>query len=729
VRDAFAGNQIPASRISAAAKKVQALYPAALVNQMYKNYSSAGAYGSNAEDWDVKLDHSINDANRITVRYSQNAFDQPAATVFGPIGGGAAGGTFVGTQRQAQVSYVRVIGARATNNLIASWNNRYPTRDQAGQGGISQNDLGIYGMPVGNLKLGLPQITFTNFQQMGSSYDTLYREWQTQDSLSDTFSLVMGRHTLKFGGQLRWELTNNFQPKGESGRFAFSSTFTSQPGVSGTGYDYATFLLGLPATYNYRIFPDFIRLRSWSNGLFVQDDFRVNRKLTINVGLRWDVPTWLSETKNRLGTFDLKEMSYVQLGTNGRRATMFSNTYTRFDPRIGFAYSPFGDQKTIVRAGYGIFTLGNYGLGTPSALFVPIFADDDMGRYTATDSITWKTTLDNIPYVAADKSGGNATSVTVVPDQQPMPYTQQWNVNVQHQFPGEMMMEVAYVGSHGVHYPYSNGSYNMNVIPLSQAATAKGQFVSPYVPYPRFSGGVTMLSYIGSMTYHSLQMKAERRFANGLGFLAAYTHNKQLDTGYVGYRDPLGNRNLDRGFTNTPQDRLALSYVWQLPVGPGQKWLPRGILGNVVGNWQFAGITAVQSGSRLNASLATNNAYTGNSFSMPNVSGDPMSGAAKSTAQWFRTGVFSTPADYTIGNAGRGLILGPGTFNTDLSAMKLIALPWREGMRLEFRGEFYNLFNQTHFSNPTLTVTSGTFGQILSSSGQRTGQLAMKFYF
>ena len=175
----------------------------------------------------------------------------------------------------------------------------------------------------------------------------------------------------------------------------------------------------------------------------------------------------------------------------------------------------------VVRGGFGVFVVGLHSSGANGFLLTsPMFADNDVGRYSTVDQVNWRTTLDRIPYEPADRLGRNATSVSLFPDHNPMSLFYQWNLNMQNEFKG-FLYEVGYAGSRGLHLHY--GAYNLNAIPVSQAAEARGRFISPFVPYPRYVNGVTSQSWIGSSTYDSLQLKVERRFSQGLGLLASYT--------------------------------------------------------------------------------------------------------------------------------------------------------------------------------------------------------------
>lgn len=734
IRNPFVGNSIPASRFSPAAQLVQNLYPAAQLAQNFNNYNVFGASTSDANEWDVKIDHSFTDNDRLSVRYSEHDSTAQQPSAFGYAAGGGPqpgtlgpGDTYRGPGRQAVLNYVHVFGASATNDLNVGWQNQYPNRIVPGWNTVSQNSLGIYGLPDGAAKYGTPYFAFTNFEALGATTDTLFKEWQTQDTLSDVFSLTKGKHNVRIGGEVRKLLTNNFQPEGQESAWSFNNDFTNQPGIANTGFDYADFLLGLPTTMTYSIFPDYFRSRASVYGLFAQDDFHVTRNLTLNIGVRWDIPLWYHEALNRSGVFDLAENQYVRFGANGFRTTPWDNDIANIDPRFGFAWSPLGNSKVVVRGGYGMFTVGlddagAYGFMSTS----PFFADSDLGRYSTVDQIHWNTTLDSIPYQPGGTSGQNAKSVTVYPSYNPMAYVQQWNLNVQTEVK-TVLLEAGYVGTRGVHLSY--GSYNMNAIPVAESAVAQGQFVSPYVPYPQYPQGVTMNTWIGSSDYNALQLKAERRFANGLAFVLSYTWSKNIDVGSVGYRDPVGNRNLDRGLSpNNAPNRIVAAYNYQLPIGPGHAWLSRGILGNVIGGWQLNGITTYQSGFSLTPGLSNNNCVCGNSLAVPNVTGNPMTGA-QNLAEWFNTGVFSYPAQYTIGNAGRGIITGPDLFDTDLNMEKHFKLPWREGMQLEFRAEFFNAFNHPQFNAPDLNLGDANFGKITGAANPRKGQLALKLYF
>jgi Carboxypeptidase regulatory-like domain/TonB dependent receptor len=736
VRDPFVGNRIPASRLSPAALKIQALYPSARINAPYANYSYSASSSSPENAYDLKIDHNFSDRDRLMARYSFRQIDNLQPAPFpNPEAGGADtyGPEYYERGQQAMLDEVHIFGSRTTNDFHATVFRRNVERGPAGYGQVGPEDFGVDGMPSSMQKLGTPIVIFSGLigpAQLASDPSTLIAERQHSFAVVNTTSVIRGRHNIKFGGEITRLRIDNFQPNPYTTDFTFKNTFTDQVGFANTGIDYASFLLGLPTSLTYNIYPSFIQPRTSIYALFVEDDIRVSRKLTINAGLRWDAPLHFHEKRNRSGVFDLDKGQYVQFGTNGFRTTDWDQDWINFGPRLGFAYTPLGGSRTVIRGAYGMFTVGDQGSGQAGGMpLSPIFGDGDVGRYTTTDQITWKTTLDNVPYQVADKTGSNATSVVVYPANNPTSYFQQFNLNVQQQVKG-FMVEVGYAGSRGVHLPY--GSYNWNAIPTNLAAQAQGQFISPYVRNAKYPGGITMNSWIGSSIYHSLQAKVERRLSGGLALMAAYTWAKLIATGDVGYRDPLNNRNLDRGVTgDSPPHRLTVTYVYQLPVGKGRRWLRAGPATYVLGGWEVSGIDTFQSGIPLTPGTTFNSCVCG-AINRPNVVGNPgLSGSQRTLNAWFNTSAFTQPALYTVGNSGRSLFLGPGLFNMDGALRKRFMLPGPAEVRsIEFRGEFFSMTNTPQFGNPNTTIGSGTVGRITSvNGGSRQIQMALKFYW
>ena len=730
VRTPFPNNAVPRSRMSNAAQMIQDLWPAPQLNQPFRNFNSFGGVGRNPWDYHIKIDHHFSNMDKLMVRWSEHddliqvpcAFPEPA-------GGGNIGqcAELTNPRYQAIVNHVHTFSPYATNDLHLSWWQVYPQRTIAGYGTVSTQSLGIMGMPDGDEKKGTPEINFQNFRHLGSTWDTLFFELQNSYALVDVFSVIKGRHTIKFGGEVRQIRTDNLQPLPGNTRWWFENTFTDQRGFSASGFDYASFLLGMPTRFDYRIFPGFFGSRGSVYGLFVQDDFRVTDKLTLNIGLRWDAPLYYHEVKNRSGVFDLDRGEIRQYGTDGFRNTPWEQDWNNFAPRFGFAYNL--RERTVLRAGYGLFTVGTMSSGAFGFLEPqPIFADAAVGRYNTIDNITPRVSLDHVPYQPLDKTGRNAQVVSIYPDNNPTSYMQQWNFNIQQQI-GDVMLEVGYAGSKGTALGY--GGFNLNAIPLNLAAEARGRYISPYVQYPQYPGGVNFRAWLGLSTYNSLQIKAEKRFSDGLGFLAAYTWQKTISRGDEGYRDPINNRDLDRGVErNSVPQRFSLGFNYELPFARSGSSARDGALSHVLGGWLLNGVWTLQGGFPMNPGLAQDSCICG-SARRPNVSGEAeLSGSTQSLQRWFNVDAFSQPAQFTVGNAGRGLFYGPGLANLDLTVMKRFRVSaLREGANFEVRGEFYNLTNTPQFRNPNIVIGSANAGRITSAYGQRQVQLVLKFHW
>lgn len=565
---------------------------------------------------------------------------------------------------------------------------------------------------------------------MGSAGGTLWRELQSQRSIVDGATWTHGRHTVKFGGEIRQIRTDNYQFTPWA--FTFNNNFTNQVGFPASGFDYASFLLGLPSNYTYQIFPGYFRPRASVYALYAQDDVRVNRRLTVNLGLRWSAPTYYHEAHNLSSVFDISKNQYVQLGVNGMRNTAWDNSWWNFGPRFGFAYTPFAKSNAVIRGGFGMFTVGNALSGATGYLNnSPLFSDSDAGRFQTTDNINWRTTLDNIPYSPADKLGTNALSVNVFPAHNPMSYIEQWNLTVGREFKS-VLVEVGYAGQHGVHMqPNYAYQYNANAIPLAQASVAQGHFTSPYVPYPLYPNGVNINSWLESTRLHELEVKAEKRFGSGISFLGAYTWQKPIVCGDGAYRDPIGNRGLDCGISGLGnQQRLTASWVWEPAFGPGRHWLNHGFLRYPLGGWEVDGIATLLAGQWLTLTTSTNTEVIGNSTTRPNLIGNPALPDGQQTLnQWYNVSAFAVPTLYTAGNAGRSLFLGPGFESVDLTVARRFWGFGSERRYLAFRWELYNASNTPNYGNPNLVIGSATAGKITSAGNARVMQAALKFYF
>jgi hypothetical protein len=755
VRDPYSPmNIIPTGDMNAAALALQKLYPAPTVpGAIYNNYDTVQPSFDREHQYDIKMDYNVREQDRIMGRWSLFYDLGYGGQPFPGLGGG-------GLAPASEVSsnpvldWVHIFGPSTTNDLHASYFHEYERRLPLGYGTVSLSTYGITGLPNANQPLGVPNIGggANGFQGssgvwfLGSRYDTLELQGQADIYADDLLTHIHGKHTLQFGGEVQRMQINNDQPNPSNTRWWFNNDFTDQytgTGVGSTGFDYASFLLGLPSNLQYSAFPNFADVRASVFALFAEDAYRVKPNLTLDLGLRWDAPLHWYGVNNTIGSiysWNGTSAVYHKLGQNGFRSTQWNNQWWNFGPRIGIAWSPSRLRNTVIRAGYGLFTMGVQEGGAHGGF--PL----DPGWLTITDAGVFNDgltaalteprglTLSNIPYTPFAASLNPNPGIT--PNNNPMSTAEQWNIGVQHEM-GGVMFNVAYAAAHDYHL--QQAGYSFNVIPPNLWSTCQGKKFAPSgtacVPYPQYNVGALGQSiWIGENSYNSLQVTATKHFSRGLTFLAAYTWAKNLNVGENGYRYPVTNRYADRAWdSNSVPQRFTLSYVYALPFGEGEQWVSHGPLVPVLGNWQVSGITTLQSGYPLTVSGANTCPGCGNAANQPNMIGNPVpSGFTQNTSHWFDASAFTEPSLWTVGNAGyNGLFFGPGLTNFDIGLSKRFFFPkLGESKNLQFRADFFNAFNHPWFSNPNTNIQSGAVGTIGGTNNSpRIIQLALKFNF
>lgn len=753
VRDQFPGNIISSGSLNAAALKLQALYPnPTSPGAILQNYNTVQPAYDREHQYDIRIDYYARPQDKIMGRWSEWWDDGFGGQPFPGLGGGGLAPAIESSENPV-LDWVHTFGASTTNDVHASYFHVYCYRVPVGYGKVGLATYGITGLPNSNQLLGVPNIGggasgfggSSGVWFLGSRYDTLELQGQADIFIDDILSLVRGKHTVQVGGEFQRMQTNNDQPNPSNTRWYFNNDFTDQysgTGVGSTGFDYASFLVGLPDNLQYRAFPNFADTRASIFALFAQDDFRVKPNLTLNLGLRWDAPLFWYGVNNTTGaiyTFNGSTATFNILGQDGFRNTEWNNNWWNFGPRFGLAWSPSRLHNTVIRAGYGLFTMGVQEGGAEGGFplnpgWYTIF---DNGAFNdgLTKALTPLTTLTNIPYTPFVASLN--ANPGIVPDNNPMSTAQQWNASVQREIPGQIMVNVAYAGAHDVNLPF--GGFSYNVIPPNMISQCQGnKFTSTgaaCVPYPQYNiGALSQAVWLGSNIYHALQITAEKRFSNGLTFLAGYTWEKNIDVGQYGFREPVADRMLDRAWDpNSVPQRFTLSYDYYLPFGPGRHWLTKGPLVPLLGGWQVSGVTTLQDGFPLSPSMGFNScAGCGIAGNQPNLIGNPVpSGFVQNNSHWFSPAAFSIPAPYTIGTAGYGILFGPPLSNFNIGVAKHFYFPkLGESKNLEFRADFFNAFNTPWFSNPVLNVQSGAAGEISGTNNvPRYVQLALKFFF
>ena len=552
---------------------------------------------------------------------------------------------------------------------------------------------------------------------------------------NDTLSLIRGRHDLKFGVDIRRYQLNANIPSAFNGAFNFTGAVT--------GNAFADFLLGQSLFFLQGGGNPVMYLRAWSTNFFAEDGISVSRKLKVTLGLRYERPTWPIELNNKISAFRPGEQSIVRPdapvglvypGDPGVPRSTVNNRNLNFAPRIGVAWDPFGDGKTSVRAGYGIFydsipwhDFNQLQIAPPFSFFPFLLFPGEMAD----------------PYHGAGPFLPGLTEIpfseiplpfqyNVLNQHLKWPYAQQYNLTVQHQLGHGWLAQVAYVGTSGVHLP--------NTLDLNQAVFIPGESTPDNIearrPFgPNFSS-ILAQSTDWTSNYNAFQANVQKTMSRGLTLLAAYTYSRVIDTLSTpqAFRNSPGQQNgpvnnydlsLDRGpaaFDAT--HRFVVSYLYQLP-----QFNMNGAFADKLANgWAFNGIVAFQSGLPFTILDPTDTACTGNTNGRADLVGNPH--APHSRDVYFNTDAFAPVgmcAGY--GSSSRNMLRGPGINNWDFAIVKNTR--FAERYNIQFRSEFFNLWNHPGFVNPVSDITSPNFGQILQTrvNNERQIQMVLRFEF
>lgn len=779
-RDAFPNNAIPVTRFSSVSAKMLQFVPATSNANQLNNYQVIGAASFNRDVYTGKLDHQFSERNRINFFVYFNEQASIAAERFP-----GALSPALNEQRPARwlrLNHDFIFSPTTLNNFRAGYTREPQNWSRVASGNGYLQAVGLKGTnPPGDI---LPRVQFTDgLSNWGDETKNTGQQVNNVLQLSDTVSHLRGNHTLKFGVDLRWMQTNGADPFNQQALMAFNSNETAFPTATGrstTGHAFASFLLGAVDNANYNglfVVPG-NRYRVFST--FAQDDWKATRKLTLNLGLRYDIFFPRMEAHDNFSSFDPTLANPGAAGRPGAVAFLgegagrdnsrrsFADTYyLNFGPRFGFAYEM--TSKTVVRGGYGLF----YGAGNATAglrssqqfLFgfnaAPSYATTDAG---VTPAFYWDngfpTNWPRPPFINPTVQNGSSVNYQGPGDGRP-PYFQNFQFSIQQQLASKLVVDASYVGVKGTRL--GNNLINLNEVDpkyLSLGAvltqnvnSAAAQAAGIGLPYAGFNGSVAQAlrpfpQYLGipnnanpngNSTYHALQVKLDKRFSNGFALLGAYTWAKSLSDGDIAAGGgPSGqtfyNRRLEKAIsTNDVPHVFALSYTYELPFGPGKRFLDReGAVAKIVGGWQLTGIHQYQAGRPV-ALTANNTLPIFNGVLRP----DAISGAERMLDYrdpladlWVNPTAFAVPSAYRLGTSARAYtdLRAQPFSNESFGLIKKTAI--REHINLTFRAEFFNAFNRVVFGAPVGNVSAGNFGRVSSQSNTpRQGQLALRLDF
>ena len=730
-RTPFANNMIPTSRFDPVSAKALSLWPLANRPGLINNYIENISQSQDVNQIDIRGDYQFAEWGRLFVResYSKRALRSSLPNApflaFGEINSDSR-------DHNAVIGHSYSFSPALLNEFRFGFN-RFNTEhygsdstlDKNNELGIKNGNLSAFPETRGVANFGITGLTgtgspgFTNALRLSNTYQ-----------LTENMTWVKKSHTIKFGADLkRIESTLTNPESNPRGFFNFNTNFTSLNGAGGAAF--ASFLLGFPNDYGRSIVDTRPAVRMFFGGFYVQDDWRVTRKLTFNLGLRYDIFTHPSERHNRHSNLDLTTGKIVLASDDNRGPNI--DTYTKnFGPRIGFAYSP-DEGKTAVRASFGMgYFPDNFGAtgGTLERNY-PFFQTFSLA---ASDRFTpfARLSVDGLPgFISQPRTATidppAGLSLFYIPRNFRQDTVAMWQLSVQRQIHDSGVAEIAYVGNHGYHL--FSGNRNINT-PLAPGPGA----IDPRRPYfnilPR-NQTVNQRNSDGSSSYHGLQFKYSKRFSAGLQALVSYTWSKTIDdTNLLWPHDNRINRGVGTGKAPDIPHVFTASYVYELPFGKSRKFLgaiPRA-LDFVIGGWQVNGITNVRSGAPLIVTVAASQLNTGTG-NYANLTCSEV-GRPKTVERWFDTSCFAEPAQFVFGNSGKSHVRGPGVVNFDLSLFKKFAID--EKRAIEFRSEFFNAFNNPHFANPntSLSPSNTAFGRISATVlTPREIQIGLKLTF
>ncbi len=743
-------------------------------------------------NFDIRVDQTISPKDNFFARFSYE--DQPIRTP-GPFnnaldGGGFADGNQDNSYRSVAISETHAFAQTLVNELRLGYNRINSHRLEPGANSNISSQLGLVGVPFQPGIGGLPSMGFTSDgnASIGSSQFLPSVEKQNSYVLNENLIWVRGRHSMKYGMEFRKEQFTIFQPSSPRGQLSFGPDLTDNPGAPGTGgEDFASFLLGLPDGGQIVSLHNVDYHRN-TYAVYGQDDIQLTPRLTLNLGLRYEMFRPITEGHNQQATFDFASNSLILPKGQSAQLTPFLSTIIPIHanaprglinpdlgdvaPRLGLAYKI--TQKLVLRTGYGIFYGGQEDgpFSNPSPGFnPPFFATQNFNSqcgsaplfpnansadptncsigYNPSAPVPTSLMINNFwagGFPSGSLNDPNSPNLYSIDPHLKTPFTQQWHLGLQYQLPSETVFELSYAGSKGQRlYAFYNG----NQLPGGVAGLR---------PFPALNNQITPISTLrsnGDSNYDSLQVRLEKRLTHGLTFQLSYTYSHSLDDASSASLGSLNNgdfrdqRHPGLEYGNADFDvrhRFVASYIYELPFGKGKALAGNasGVLNQVIGNWQVAGITSISTGNYFTISDPANpmgvdcgGTVTYN-CGRPNQVGNP-NGRPCVAGAFFNTCAFiSNTGLSALGNEGRNVVGGPGFHDWDISLFKIF--PVREEMRFEFRAELFNVWNHTNLlwgpigalgqAEPVaIEVGTPQFGFAQAARDPRLVQFALKFYF
>ena len=762
-RTPFPGNAIPLNRFDAVAASLLQRYPLPTSAGTANNYHRTANERNDQDQWDLRIDHKFSNRDQVFGRWS-NFRDTFLPVTPLPEGSGVTTGTLGPQDMDAWSSasnFQHTFSSTLLNEVRIGDTRRTVGRSAARLAGAAGSILNIPGIPsTARFPDTLPTFLISGYQQLGSPPNTASDFSTSVTEVADALTWVKGAHTLKMGFDWRWERLNVIQPPSPTGSFTFNQIGSDLPGTANTGTPLASFLLGQVQLFTIDLQNEQIQERARFQEYFIQDDWKVSDRLTINPGLRYTLNFPSTEINGQTAVFNTHTRLLEYPGAEPVRPLKKHN----FGPRLGAVYRL--TDRTILSSGYGMVWIEMAGITTPFT--TPTFPFLQTVTERALDTISPAFGLQNGPSVAPiapTPDAGLGQGVFGVDGTLGSGYVQQWNASVQRELTANTTFEAAYVGSIITHVGIPDTNLNqLSVDQLALGAQLNTRVPNPFFgiiprssslgdptitvgqllkPFPQYTTVSLYRNNVGTTRYDGLELSVRQRFSHGLSYSVSYTRSKLMDdassvfdasilTGPIA-NYPVAdsfNRALERDYsTGDIPHVFASSIVWDVPAGAGRAHELHGLAGALANDWTLSSLVTLQSGVPIAVTQTTNfNAAFGFGTQRPNVVGNPaLPAGERSETQWFNAAAFAIAPAFTLGSASRNPVRGPSYRNVDLALMRRVGVGGSRA--IEVRAEIFNLLNTANLGAPGATAGTPAFGTITTAFDPRVVQLAVKVLF
>lgn len=746
-RVAFAGNNL-SGYLDPVAGKIASLLPLPTNSNAANNYVFNAPQTQDTNQFDVRIDQNLGASDTLFFHYDYDKSDfvvpgsvpSPAHSTIpiGPYLSTNGNGTTEPLFNQgATAGYTKVVNSSIVSESHLGLVRWHAQITPLGMPYDTATGLGMPGVNFNTQSGGMPAFTISGQSEIGDNASYPEDSAQTTIQGDSALTLVHRGNTIKMGIVAMRNYLNGFSGFPDRGTFDFDGEFTNQIGSSSTATALADFAMGAMDSGSRAYLDGSFAIRSWQISPYVQQDWHIGQRLTVNTGLRWDVISPYYEKHNHWANLNINTGQLMLAGQNGASRSLVNYDLSAIGPRLGASYAL--DDKTVIRTGGGISYVFEDAIGAELYKNLPYYSSQVIA--TSTNSVPTQFLSQGLPVPTAPIGETAAQLSTGSPEAWNQNLRQamigSWSLGVQRQLTRTMMFDVSYVGTKG-------NRLLINSVNLNEAQPGAGA-VGPRRPYYTINPNLVNISYVtswGQSKYEGLQAHVEQRYSNGLTFGVSYTYSAYLAD--AGNPNSGGNGNYQNdlciacNWGPTPDDYkhvLSVNHVYHLPFGPEQKFVNHGVLAQVVGGWSVNGIWSAYSGSRYTVFESANvsNASGGGTQRPNRIGNGSLPSSQRSIQDWFNLNAFVAPAQYTYGNSGTGILTGPGYFDADLGLFRSFKV--MERSKLTFRAESFNAFNRANFSAPNATIGTATAGTISSTvvgpggSSARVLQLAAKVDF